>query len=129
MRVRATAPVRAYQPANCGFLTGDTGTEWDGDDAVFLAATGAPVEVIDAEPTEAPASPEAPPAPEAPAVPELERVDDDSAPDAAFDPADHTVDEVIEYVQANPSQRAAVLALETADDGKQRVTIVKALGD
>lgn len=59
----------------------------------------------------------------------VERVGDDSAPDPAYDPADHTVDEVLEYVSAHPEQARAILALETAEDGKHRVTIVKALAD
>jgi IPT/TIG domain len=39
-----------------------------------------------------------------------------------FDPSDHTVTEVQDYVTANPDQRAAVLAAEQA--GKNRVTLV-----
>lgn len=60
---------------------------------------------------------------------DVEPIGDDSAPPPAFDPAEHTVEEVLEYVEAHPEQRGAVLAMETATDGKHRVTIVKALGD
>jgi hypothetical protein len=45
--------------------------------------------------------------------------------DAAFDPAAHTVTEVIGYVEDNPDQREAVLELERA--GKDRVTLISHL--
>ena len=43
----------------------------------------------------------------------------------AFDPGDHTVAEVEEYVAANPDQQAAVLKAEKA--GKNRTTLVDSL--
>jgi hypothetical protein len=45
--------------------------------------------------------------------------------DAAFDPAAHTVTEVIGYVEDNPDQREAILELE--QEGKQRVTLINHL--
>ncbi len=47
------------------------------------------------------------------------------AADAAFDPAAHTVTEVIGYVEDNPDQRDAVLELER--QGKDRVTLISHL--
>ena len=69
---------------------------------------------------------EAAPAEPAPALvvvspPEPETVEAD-----VFDPADYSVAEVVEYVEANPDQRAIVLAMEA--DGKDRKSIA-ALGD
>ena len=46
-------------------------------------------------------------------------------PQDGFDPADHTVAEVEEYVDANPDQQAAVLDAEKA--GKNRTTLVEPL--
>lgn len=75
----------------------------------------------------APEEPEAQSAPE----PEPEAPADEFDPnapdqtwtaDAAFDPAAHTVTEVIGYVEDNPDQREAVLELER--EGKDRVTLV-----
>jgi hypothetical protein len=43
-------------------------------------------------------------------------------PDAGFDPAAHTVTEVISYVEDNPDQRDAILLLE--EQGKNRVTLI-----
>lgn len=39
-----------------------------------------------------------------------------------FDPSDHTVDEVIEYLEANPGEVEAVLAAE--EEGKARSTLL-----
>lgn len=46
---------------------------------------------------------------------------------AGFDPADHSVAEVVAYVEANPDEREAVLALE--QNGKARSTLLAALTD
>jgi len=40
----------------------------------------------------------------------------------SFDPADHTIDEVKAYVDANPDQRTQVLSDEK--QGKQRSTLI-----
>jgi hypothetical protein len=74
-------------------------------------------------------------APEEPPVePEVQSSGDDFDPnapdqewaaDAAFDPAAHTVTEVIGYVEDNPDQRDAILELE--EQGKARVTLINHL--
>lgn len=51
----------------------------------------------------------------------------DGGDDGAYDPSDHTVDEVKTYVEENPDQREAVLAAE--QDGKNRSTLVDALSN
>lgn len=45
--------------------------------------------------------------------------------EGAFDPGEHTVDDVLAYVDAHPDQRPAVLAAEQA--GKDRTTLVSQL--
>ena len=45
----------------------------------------------------------------------------------AYDPADHTVAEVLAYVAEHPDQRQAVQDAETA--GKARTTLLGALGE
>lgn len=45
---------------------------------------------------------------------------------SAFDPSEHTVQEVLDYIDAHPDESAAVLAAEQA--GKGRKTVLSALG-
>jgi hypothetical protein len=54
-----------------------------------------------------------------------EEVPPEVEPPEAFDPADHTVDEVLAYVDKHPDKADAVLAAEEA--GKNRSTLVAAL--
>lgn len=54
-----------------------------------------------------------------------EAVATDPVEPVAYDPADYTVAEVLEYVDTNPNLSDAVLAAEI--DGKNRATIVAAL--
>ena len=127
MRVRATRPFTAYHAPSSSAVPAVDGQEFDGEIAAYLASTGAPVEVIEADPDPVDGAPDGDPDggsgagdPDGP-----ERVDDDPAPPPAFDPAEHTVDDVLAYVAAHPTQRAAVRLLEEA--GKQRTTILRAL--
>ena len=52
---------------------------------------------------------------------------DDELEDENFDPADHTIDEVKEYVEVYPDSAQAMLDAES--DGKDRVTLVSWLTD
>lgn len=56
-----------------------------------------------------------------------EVVPEDFEPDETFDPADHTVDDVKAWVEANPDYAADVL--EAEEGGKNRVTLVDWLGE
>lgn len=49
----------------------------------------------------------------------------DSEESEAFDPADHNVDDVVKYVEANPDQRDAVVEAEKS--GKNRSTLLTQL--
>jgi hypothetical protein len=46
-----------------------------------------------------------------------------------FDPRDHTGPQVIDYVRANPGERARVRAVEAGPDGKNRTTVLVALAE
>jgi hypothetical protein len=66
------------------------------------------------------------PAPEPAGVPTSGAgVESGTTASASFDPADYTVAEVVAYVEANPEERATVLALEIAD--RNRTTLVAQL--
>lgn len=51
----------------------------------------------------------------------------DAADDTGFDPADHTVEDVKAYVEANPDEAELVLAAEA--EGKDRSTLIAWLND
>jgi hypothetical protein len=51
----------------------------------------------------------------------------DVEPDETFDPADHTIDDVKAWVEANPDYAPDVL--EAEEGGKNRVTLVDWLTD
>lgn len=124
MRVRAKQAFSAYRPENCTIIGAEKGQEFADDVARYLLDTHAPVvEIEDPAPAVSDAQGVSVPVDETP----VQRVDDDPAPPPAFDPADHTVDEVLAYAEANPDQRGAVRLLEAT--GKARTTILKNLAD
>lgn len=51
----------------------------------------------------------------------------DAADDTGFDPADHTVEDVKAYVEANPDEAELVFAAEA--EGKDRSTLIAWLND
>jgi hypothetical protein len=57
---------------------------------------------------------------------EQPEVDPGSGPGGGYDPGEHTVDDVLDYVDKHPDEADAVLAAEEA--GKNRTTLVAALG-
>lgn len=56
------------------------------------------------------------------AVPVPDADPDDDGQRVTFDPADHTIDEVLAYIEAHPEQGDAVLAAEAA--GKHRAGLL-----
>ena len=123
MAVIGIADGKVYCARKSGFIEIRVGQVIDGDDGVFLR-DNAPhhVRPLDPEPVPepvttvpdvAPVEPAAPPAGEPPA----DEVD--------FDPAEHSVQQVLEYAQAHPELRAALRQAEQV--GRQRTTILSTL--
>jgi hypothetical protein len=60
-----------------------------------------------------------------PVVEEVESDEDETEAAETFDPGEFNVEDVIAYVEENPDEAEAILALEV--EGKNRVTLVHAL--
>ena len=124
MAVIGIADGKVYCARKSGFIEIRVGQVIDGDDGVFLR-DNAPhhVRPLDPEPVPEPAAP----------VPIVEPVVEPAAPpageppadDVDFDPADHSVQQVLEHAQAHPELRDALRQAEQV--GRQRTTILSTL--
>ena len=130
-----------YHPLNCHMYQGiRRGTVFDGDLGAFLLRTAADaVEEVGPPPVAREEAP--PPAALSPASPTVEApaVDDVGEPagdlpapepvDGGFDPAEHTVAQVLAYVKDHPDEGTAIRALEASETGKRRTVILSGIRD
>lgn len=61
--------------------------------------------------------------PKAAAAPKAEEPAEEEPESEEFDPADHTIDDVKAYVEANPEEAADILSME--EGGKDRSTLIE----
>ena len=132
MAVRITRDERAYETAKSQFHQFRRGQVVGGPLAVWLLASNPDICEALGAPNPAVAEPAAPePAavePEVQAPNEGATTPAESAPaESGYDPAEHSVAQVLAYVKEHPDEAEAIRSAEAGEDGKRRTVILSTL--
>ena len=135
VRVRARQKFSTYLNDTCQLVEAEAGTEFAGHIAVHMLATLCPVDTLEIDDDGAPGddtpTPADPPAgpPSDPSDPPADPTPADGPPaqgdDEPFDPAQHTVAEVLAYAAEHPDVAEQIHALEAAT--RARTGVLSAL--
>ena len=122
MAVRITRDERAYETAKSQFHQFRRGQVVDGPLAVWLLASNPDICEVIGAPEPAVAEPETQ-APEGVAV----ATSEPAPAESGYDPAEHSVAQVLAYVKEHPDEAEAIRAAEAGEDGKRRTVILSTL--